>query len=466
MAANETLESTPPLRLRAALEPLLGADGELAVSRTGPRRWWQGPLDVEGLALGSAEAVAVALGALGGDRATSRISLDSSVVAASFGSFEALRVDGAQREGFAPLSGFHRTADGWVRLHANYPHHERALFEAIGESDRDGLVAELSRRAGADVEERVTAHGGLAAVVRKHSEWLDTPSAAALRGVPWIRFARSSSGDTQAFTLREWPRPLHGLRVLDLTRVIAGPSATRLLGALGADVLRVDPPGIPELWDLHVDTGFDKRSAIADLGDRATRERLHTLLAAADIVVLGYRPCALGRYGFDPVSLREAHPRLAVVALEAWGATGPHAGKRGFDSIVQAATGISHLYGSGVGDDWRPGALPVQALDHATGQGMAAAALALLRARENGQSGIAYVSLARTALELLTAEAPADRPGQLSAVELREAPSPYGALQFVPPPLTIDGRQLEYASAPEEYGASPLRWQSPNDISG
>ena len=201
--------------------------------------------------------------------------------------------------------------------------------------------------------------------------------------MPWIRFETGPAGPPREITLGAGMRPLRGIRILDLTRVIAGPSASRLLGALGADVLRIDPPGIPELWDAHVDTGFDKRSAVADLSDRATRERLHNLLAEADAVMLGYRLSGLHRYGFDPASLREAHPHLAVVALNAWGTSGPCAGRRGFDSIVQAATGIAHLYGAGEGDAWRPGALPVQALDHATGLGMGAAVR--LRASLPGQ---------------------------------------------------------------------------------
>lgn len=447
------------LPLWHSLEDLLPSGGT-AISCTGPRWWWGGPLDVEGLALGSVGALGSALAALGSDAHPMRVSLDAGTVAASFGSFGHLRIDGVHRAGFAELSGFHRTTDGWIRLHANYPHHEHALFEALGVGTNNAVLSEIARRRADDLEAVINAGGGIAAVVREPEEWLTSESVKVLADVPWIQFQTESAQPVQPIQLEAGERPLRHVRILDLTRVIAGPSASRILGALGADVLRIDPPAIPELWDHHVDTGFDKRSAVADLSDRATRLRVHDLLAQADAVLLGYRPAGLRRFGFDTTSLRETHPHLAVVSLDAWGPDGPNADRRGFDSIVQAATGIAHLYGSGEGDDWRPGALPVQALDHATGLGMGAAVLALLRARSEGLSGSAHLSLARTALELLRAPVPLRHVSPVPAVSLRRSPSPYGMLDFVAPPLTINGTQLEYESTPRCYGSSSLTWRT------
>ena len=196
-------------------------------------------------------------------------------------------------------------------------------------------------------------------------------------------------------------RPLAGVRVLDLTRVIAGPVSTRLMAALGADVLRIDPPVLPELSDQFVDTAFGKRSAVADLGLPETRAALERLVAGADVVITGYRSGSLDRFGLDAASLLSTRPDLVVVTLNSWGTDGPWSRLRGFDSIVQAASGIAHLYGMTDDAGWRPGALPVQALDHATGYGAAAAAVTLLtRRRESGAGGSARLSLARTAEEL------------------------------------------------------------------
>lgn len=451
-----TVEGLPLWGSLSSFLPTPPAD----VTFTGPRRWWGGPLDVEGLALGSVGAFASALAAFTPEAQSMQISFDAGAVAASFGSFGHLRIDGAQRAGFAPLSGFHRTADGWVRVHANYPHHERALFDAFGASTAESVVSRISDGSGDEIEAVITDHGGIAAAVRDPQEWLASESAQALAKVPWIRWTHETAGQASPRLLPSEDRPLHGVRVLDLTRVIAGPSASRLLGALGADVLRLDPPAIPELWDHHVDTGFDKRSAVADLNDRATRNATHELLSQADAVLLGYRLAGLARFGFDESSLRDAHPHLAVVSLDAWGTEGPFADRRGFDSIVQAATGIAHLYGSVKGETWRPGALPVQALDHATGLGMGAAVLMLLSARKNGLSGSAHLSLARTALELLQATPPSTPPSGLPAVTLRSSPSPHGRLDYVAPPLNLNGIQLEYKTVPQAYGSASLTWNN------
>jgi crotonobetainyl-CoA:carnitine CoA-transferase CaiB-like acyl-CoA transferase len=215
------------------------------------------------------------------------------------------------------------------------------------------------------------------------------------------------------------------VRVLDLTRVIAGPVSTRLLGSLGADVLRIDPPRLPEITDQFVDTGFGKRSAEADLAIPENRHLLEQLLATADVVITGYRRGSLNRFGLEPEVLLAVRPELVVVTLDSWGSTGPWSGLRGFDSIVQAATGIADLYGTGNHDgEWQPGALPVQALDHATGYGVAAAAIALLaRRRHKGLGGSARLSLARTAEELFALPEPGLSRPELPAPELRTWPA-------------------------------------------
>ncbi|MEE2570669.1 CoA transferase [Pseudarthrobacter sp. J64] len=426
-------------------------------SWSGPRWWWAGPLDVEGLALGSLQALATAVSSA----SSRRVTFTSPGVAAAFASFTHLKINGRTPDGFAPLSGFRRAADGWVRLHANYPHHEQALLRALEVEEADDVDAAVRSRPAAGVEQSVTAAGGLAVRVRTPGEWAASEPGLALTKEPWIRF------DTAAAAMpgRRAPRQgglLDGLRVLDLTRVIAGPSGSRILGALGADVLRVDPPRIPELQDQHVDTGFDKRSAVADLKQPGIRGDLRALLSQADVVLSAYRGGALTRFGLDAASLKADSPALAVVSLDAWGDAGPWAGRRGFDSLVQAATGISYLYGTGEGDSWRPGALPVQALDHATGLGMAAAAVALVAARAQGMSGSAHLSLARTAGELMRLPTPpAHARKQELDVPLRTSPSDYGDLVFVPPPLVVEGRQLEFGVPPQRYGTSPLAWLQP-----
>ena len=209
---------------------------------------------------------------------------------------------------------------------------------------------------------------------------------------PWISLAPHDSQPGRPATSPWVPsgnplQPLDGLKVLDLTRVIAGPTATRFLGALGADVLRIDPPFLPELPEAFIDAGFDKRSAEADFRKPGDLAVVHGLVATADVVVTGYRNGVLDRFGLGQEALLVARPDLVVVTLTAWGGNGPWRARRGFDSLVQAACGIAVKYGQHDDDGWKPGALPVQALDHATGYGLAAAVLTLLAERVRTGAG-------------------------------------------------------------------------------
>ncbi|MGF6832189.1 crotonobetainyl-CoA:carnitine CoA-transferase CaiB-like acyl-CoA transferase [Paenarthrobacter sp. TE4293] len=430
----------------------------------GPRRWWGGSLDVEGLALGSVRAAATALEALTGS--AGRYSVAAHRTAASFDSLQHLRIAGRKPQGFAPMSGFRPTGDGWIRLHANYPHHAARLMETLSASTAHDVDRVLLSMTSVEAEQAIIAGQGAAAAVRTREAWVSTSMyEAACRG-PWIRLLRPPAAGTSRPS--SWVpsadpfRPLAGLRVLDLTRVIAGPAATRLLAALGADVLRIDPPGLPELTEAFVDSGFDKRSAEADMGNAGTAKTVHHLFDTADVVVTGYRRGGLEKFGLGPEAMLAARPDLVVVTLTAWGSAGPWQGQRGFDSLVQAACGIAERYGSLHDDGWRPGALPVQALDHATGYGMAAAALALLAERlRTGTGGLAELSLAGTAEELfrMTPAGSASRVSELPEPEYLETDSPYGPLRFVGPPLMVDAVPLRYGRAPVQYGTSSLAWQ-------
>uniref|UniRef100_UPI001968ADBD CoA transferase n=1 Tax=Streptomyces scabiei TaxID=1930 RepID=UPI001968ADBD len=262
--------------------------------------------------------------------------------------------------------------------------------------------------------------------------------------------------------------PAAGLRVLDLTRVIAGPVAGRALALLGADVLRVDPPGLPEIPDQHTDTGSGKRSALLDLGRAADRRAFEELLAAADVVLTGYRPGALDRFGLSPHALAARRPGLVVAQLSAWGAYGPWAGRRGFDSLVQVATGIAAIEGTRE----QPGALPAQALDHGTGYLLAAAVLrALTEQAEQGYGRVLRLSLARTAAWLTggigqtaeaDAEAATDRDEGVAydgpEAWLAERDSPLGRLRYALPPLSFEGGPGDWARPPGPWGADEPRW--------
>jgi hypothetical protein len=364
--------------------------------------------------------------------------------------------------GFASLSRFWRAADGWVRTHANYPWHRDALLGALGTSkDADAVASAMAELPAEEVEERVFAAGGVAVAVRTLEAWQAHPQGRAMASEPLI--SHGLAGDAGPRPRAAAERPASGVRVLDLTRVIAGPVCTRFLAALGAEVLRVDPPDHPDMRPgMVADTLLGKRSAILDLNSPDGVATLHEMLDHADVVVCGYRPGALDRFHLSPDALAERHPGLVLVYLDAWGHGGPWAGRRGFDSVVQGPTGISM---GESGTDGEPGALPCQLLDHGTGYLAAAAVLDGLR-RQSDQGGtlVRRLSLARTAWWLTSNRAQVESPSPVPAADPESPPwlvdldSPVGPVTAVAPPGSLDDRPLRWPTHVTGYGNDQPTW--------
>ncbi|GAA1544397.1 hypothetical protein HD600_000219 [Microbacterium ginsengiterrae] len=373
--------------------------------------------------------------------------LDPDRIACAYRS-DRLRIDGEAPDVWSPYSGFWRAADGWVRTHGNYAHHARALLHGLRlppaaiAADVGVAIEALTAR---EAAHRITAAGGLAVTVGTEEPGQD----ARLRTHPLIEL-RPSGGAALPRTdgVFEAAAPLRGIRVLDLTRMVAGPVCTRTLALLGADVLRVDPPHLPEPEWQHLDTGHGKRTTVLD----ARSPEFAALLRDADVVVLGYRPASLARLGLSPDILTDSHPGLVVAQLSAWG--DEHPDRAGFDSLVQAASGIAMVESP---DGVRPGVLPAQALDHSAGYLLAAGiCAAIARRRTEGGSWHVRTSLRRIAAELLgmprRAEPPAER-----EIDLRA----YGE------DFLVDGRVVTTArsvlpgfslAAPHPWGADAPGW--------
>ncbi|WP_225860596.1 CoA transferase [Streptomyces triticiradicis] len=494
----------------AAVWEELGGDpallpGVSTVARAGALK---AALPVRALARACVGACALAAAELGARRAglarVPRVSVDDGAVATAFVSERHLRIDGRAPLNFAPLSRFWRTADGWVRTHANYPRHRARLLDALGAADDaspEDVAALLAGRSAREIEETVYAAGGLAVALRTPKEWSAHAQGLALAQRPLVewggpagRYRPVDPGGSAGPAEQAGPTdpggaggpegagraargpglgepsgggallPASGVRVLDLTRVIAGPVATRTLALLGADVLRVDAPQLPEDPDAHADTGFGKRSTLLDLA--ADRRAFEELLASADVVVTGYRPGALDRFGLSPEALAERRPGLVVAQVSAWGTYGPWGGRRGFDSLVQVATGIAVTEGS----PERPGALPAQALDHGTGYLLAAAVLRALTERtESGHGRVVRLALARTAMWLTDGIGRTETPGAVpdtSAGEpydrpdawLAERTGPVGRLRHALPPVSFTGGPTDWYRPPGRWGTDPARW--------
>ena len=384
--------------------------------------------------------------------------VDGRRVSASFRSDRHFRLDGAAVDAFAPLSGFWRAHDGWVRTHANYPHHRLRLLGALGLSEETSparFASVLAELDALDVEQRLVNTGAVGIAVRSPDEWAAHPQASAVAELPLVGLTRLD--DAPSRSVADLPpdanQPAVGLRVLDFTRVVAGPVASRTLALLGADVLRVDSPRLPEIPWQHLDSGMGKRSTLLDLPtEQATLEEL---LNDAHVLIVGYRPDALTRFGLGPEDVAARHPGLVVATLSAWGSVGPWGQRRGFDSIVQAATGIAVVEGN----DSTPGALPAQALDHATGYLLAAAILdAVVRQRSDHGSVHVQAHLARTAAALLQHRDPTPRRLPEVSDLLRKRPTSAGALTYAPPALHIADTLDDWNTVGGQWGVDPPRW--------
>lgn len=325
------------------------------------------------------------------------ISVDMTHAAVECRSERYLRVDDKPPPpAWDAIAGVYKTGDGrFVRLHTNFPHHRDSVCKVLAcKPERDDVQRALMQWQAEAFETAAYARGGVVSMMRSHDEWLATSQAEALEQLPLIQIEKIGEAAP-----RPWPagdRPLAGLRVLDLSRVIAGPVAGRTWAAHGADVMLISSPNLPSIPWLVIDTGRGKLASFIDLKTEQGRDTLRGLLASADIFSQGYRPHSIAALGFSPEDAAQISPGIVYVSMCAYGHSGPWAGRRGFDSLVQTSTGFNHAEGNAAGVDG-PKELPMQILDHATGYLMAFGAMtARLRQAREGGSWHVKVSLAQT----------------------------------------------------------------------
>ena len=360
------------------------------------------------------------------------------------------------------LAGDYPTRDGWVRVHTNLPHHREALLKVFANvTDRASLATQMATWQADAIEAAVVDAGGAAAMMRSPEQWRTHPQGKAVANAPLIDWQRI--GDSGGFACTgERAQPLRGLRVLDMTRVLAGPVATRTLAALGAQVLRIDPPRWEEP-NVVPEISVGKRRAHLNLHFPADRKQFETLLSEADLLVHGYRRDVLDNLGYSSDERAQINPQLSEVTLTAYGWTGPWAGRRGFDSLVQMSTGIAYQ-----GMAWKraaqPTPLPVQALDHATGYFMAAAAVQALSMKYQLQGVFrARLSLAKTAEILMQTYQPdvtADEvlPLHVTQDDMHIESTYWGQAQRLNPAITVQGSALQWAIPAGVLGSDPARW--------
>lgn len=312
-------------------------------------------------------------------------------------------LDGVAPEVHDKLTGVYRCGDGgWVRIHANFAHHRDGALALLGcptgpSTTRQAVEQALSQRRALDVEQEAADAGLVVAAMRSFEEWDRHPQCLALAGQPVMTVERIGEADPRPLPrYTHDARPLKDIRVLDLTRIIAGPVCGRALAAYGADVMLINSPHLPNIETI-AETSRGKLSVHADLETADGRIALANLLRSAHVFVQGYRPGAMQALGFGPLEAAQLRPGIVYVSLSAYGDSGPWAQRRGFDSLVQTATGFNHAEAQAAGAP-APKPLPVQILDHTSGHLMAyGAQVALARQATEGGSWHVRVSLAQTA---------------------------------------------------------------------
>ena len=406
------------------------------------------PVLPSSFAVGAAAQASIAASALaaaavwsqrGGE--TQRVSVEMRHSAAEARSERYVRVDGQEpAEVWDRIAGTYRCGDGgWVRLHTNFPPHRDGVLRLLGcEHDRAAVARKLEGWTAQAVEDQLAAAGLVGSRMRSFEEWDAHPHSAALAAQPLVGIEKIGEAPPRA--LPPAARPLSGVRVLELTRVIAGPVCGRPLAAHGADVLHITAPHLPFI--LGEDTGRGKLSAQLDLREAAARDTLRDLLSEADIFVQGYRPGGIRTFGFGPEQAAALRPGLVYVSLSAYGHCGPWSGRRGFDSLVQTATGFNAAEAEAAGTT-EPKPLPAQVLDHASGYLMALA-----------RTGHWLRSLGRVPAGLAAPELPLPEITDL----LERTPSGFGPMTAVRHAAQLEKTQAHWDRPAVPLGTHAARW--------
>ena len=390
-----------------------------------------------------------------------RVSVNTRHATASLRSSKYMTMDGkpagAERH---PIMGVYPAKNGrWSYLHCNFPNHRDAALSVLGVEEEDG---EAVRRAVAQwdalaLEEAIIAANGAGGMVRSMEEWAAHPQAAAVASLPLIEIRKI--GDSPTESLPEGARPLSGIRVLDLTRVLAGPTCARTLAEHGADVMKVTAPHLPSITAQEYDTGHGKLSTHLDLREDSDLDTMRELVSQADVFSQGYRPGTLAKRGLSPEDLAAIRPGIVYVSLSAFGRLGPWSMRRGFDTVVQTVSGITARQG-----DLFPGAepgpqfYPVSAIDYLTGYLMAFGAMvALARRVREGGSWLVEISLAQTGRWLVSR-------GQVAESELRDVPSEFTVEEIERWSMVTDvpGGQLGHLSPVLELSETQPCWERPS----
>jgi crotonobetainyl-CoA:carnitine CoA-transferase CaiB-like acyl-CoA transferase len=359
-----------------------------------------------------------------------------------------------------------QAADGrWVLPHTNLPHLERRVLDVLNcESTPEGVAQGVSRWRSDELEDAIAAAHACAGKVRTPQEWLEHPHGAYLASRPVVEITKIADGNP--VPLPPGSQPASGIRVLDLTRILAGPTAGIGMAEHGADVLMVTAPSLPQVPDFVRDTSHGKRSCFLDIHRADQAARLRELAREADVFIDGYRPGRLAAHGFGVDELAKMRPGLVHVTVNCYGSGGPWASRAGWDQVAQAVTGICHTQGLAT-KAGQPKLTPVFMCDFLTGfLGTFGAMLALARRAREGGSYRVQVSLCQSAM-LLQRQGLMERfdhaPGHLTDAEFESLAvcddgTCYGDLKSLGPVLKMSETPPHWFRTTPQLGSNRAEW--------
>lgn len=362
---------------------------------------------------------------------------------------------------WSPISGFYQTRDQrWIQLHCNFPNHRLGVIEFLQCADNKESVAHAILEQNAlTLETELSVRGLCAAMVRSSEEWAQHPQAQAVAQLPLFEIIKLDDAPKKSLPTGDYP--LSNIRILDLTRVIAGPVSGKMLAEFGGTVMRIASPSLPFIEPLVIDTGFSKLSAFIDLDNPEDRQKFDVLLKEADVFLQAYRPGGLAKKGYTPSVVAKVSPGCIIVELSAYSHEGPWAQRHGYDSLVQSATGIAATQGSLA----QPQHLPAQSLDYLTGYLAAFAVMVALKRRSvEGGSYHIRLSLAQTAhwfknLGHVEQFSDCKNPTREDIANyLEQVITPFGTVEHLKPVLQLSKTPPKTFSPAVSLGYHPAKW--------
>ncbi|MEE2934225.1 MAG: CoA transferase [Pseudomonadota bacterium] len=351
----------------------------------------------------------------------------------------------------------------WYLPHFNLPHlHDRVISVLQCESNANAVAKAVSRWDSHELEEAVATARACGSIVRSNSEWLRHPHGAMLSLKPLVEIEKI--GETDPIPFPKGKRPLDGIRVLDLTRILAGPIAARTLAENGANVLMVTAEHLPQVPEHVMDTSHGKRSCFLNLNKEKELETLKKLSMQADVFSQGYRPGIMEKHGLSPEQLASERPGIIYLSISCYGHGGPFSDRGGWEQIAQSATGICLDNGVNVGDG-RPKLLPASACDYTTGyNGAYGVLLALARRAREGGSYHVRVSLCRSGMFIYQQGhvEPTKPDMDLSTQELDEimleSDCAFGKIKHLGPVLTMSETRPFWDKPSPKLGSNRADW--------